>query len=119
MHVAAMGIWSTWTLSQTKVGDNFILADVSIRVKYFFIVTFCLNALCASPCMSTSWHLTANLGLTKGLSLGLICWKIWRITSRVASYTSTDRTTSRILEVVIESGTSLLASYLPRSASLR
>ncbi|KAI0760049.1 hypothetical protein C8Q74DRAFT_1208601 [Fomes fomentarius] len=77
----AMGIWSTWTLSQTKVGDNLILADVTVRVKYFFIITFCLNALCAS----------------------LICWKIWRITSRVASYTSTDRTTNRILEVIIES----------------
>ncbi|RDX42193.1 hypothetical protein OH76DRAFT_1363262 [Lentinus brumalis] len=76
----ALGIWSTWTLSRTKVGDVLILADVSVRVKYFFVITFVLNALCAS----------------------LICWKIWRISSRVSQAASSDRTTSRVFEVVIE-----------------
>ena len=45
---AALGIWSMWTLAQTKTGSNLILASVSVRLKYFFIVTFCLNVVCAS-----------------------------------------------------------------------
>ncbi len=88
----ALGIWSTWTLSRTKVGDVLILADVSVRVKYFFVITFVLNALCAS----------------------LICWKIWRINSRVSQAASSDRTTSRVFEVVIETGTyRLLLCWYP------
>ena len=87
----ALGIWSTWTLSRTKVGDILILADVTVRVRYFFIITFCLNALCAS----------------------LICFKIWRISSRVSQAASSDRTTSRVFEVVIETGehAALLAGF--------
>ncbi len=42
-----MGIWSVLTLSQTKTGDALILADVTIRVRYFFVLTFCLNVMCA------------------------------------------------------------------------
>ncbi|KAI0716363.1 hypothetical protein C8Q76DRAFT_794683 [Earliella scabrosa] len=34
-----------------------------MRVRYFFVVTFAVNALCA----------------------GLICWKIWRVHSRIPS----------------------------------
>lgn len=82
--LTALGIWSTWTLSQTK-GNVIapILAEVSVRVRYFFIVTFCLNALCAS----------------------LICYKIWRVSTSVSQLAlSADRTMSRVLEVVIETG---------------
>ncbi|KAI0760050.1 hypothetical protein C8Q74DRAFT_1220819 [Fomes fomentarius] len=79
--LTALGIWSTWTLSRSRAGDILILAEVTIRVKYFFIVTFCLNALCAA----------------------LICWKIWHISSRVASYSSSDRKTTRVFEVMVES----------------
>ena len=62
-----------------------------MRVRYFFIITFCLNALCAS----------------------LICFKIWRINSRVSQAASSDRTTSRVFEVVIETGehAALLAGF--------
>lgn len=42
-----MGIWSVITLSQTKSGSSLILAAVSVRVRYFFVLTFCLNMLCA------------------------------------------------------------------------
>ncbi|KAI0739202.1 hypothetical protein C8Q80DRAFT_236948 [Daedaleopsis nitida] len=77
----AFGIWSTWTLSRTRIGDNLILSEVSVRVKYFFIITFCVNMLCAS----------------------LICFKIWRINQRTIPWSSTDRTINRVFEVVIES----------------
>ncbi len=42
-----MGILSTWSLSQAQFGSDFIFAEVTIRVRYFFVVTFCLNALCS------------------------------------------------------------------------
>ena len=45
---AALGIWSIYTLAQTSVGNALVLAQVSVRVRYFFIVAFCLNSLCAS-----------------------------------------------------------------------
>ena len=41
-----MGIWATHTLSQTKSGEIQIFAAVTIRVRYFFVLTFCLNLLC-------------------------------------------------------------------------
>ena len=54
-----------------------------MRFRDFFIVTFCLNALRAS----------------------LICYKIWRVSASVSRLApSADRTTSRVLEVVIETG---------------
>ena len=46
-YVAGMGIWSTYTLSQTAKGDLLILADVTVRVRYFFVLTFCVTLMCA------------------------------------------------------------------------
>ncbi|RPD64514.1 hypothetical protein L226DRAFT_506273 [Lentinus tigrinus ALCF2SS1-7] len=85
----ALGIWSTWTLAQTRNDPNPILAEVSMRVRYFFIITFCLNTLCAS----------------------LICFKIWRISSRALHVLSNDRTTWRVFEVICESA-GLYCAYL-------
>ncbi|TFK91207.1 hypothetical protein K466DRAFT_338350 [Polyporus arcularius HHB13444] len=78
----AFGVWSAWTLSQTHNGDNAITAAVSVRVRYFFVITFTLNVLCA----------------------GLICWKIWRVHSGVpANVANTIRSpTGRVFEVIIE-----------------
>lgn len=45
---------------------------------------------------------------------GLICWKIWRMSLRVSSHAS-DRTTIRVFEVVIETGTTSRTS-LPSSS---
>ncbi|KAI0794179.1 hypothetical protein C8Q74DRAFT_561719 [Fomes fomentarius] len=72
----AMGILSTWSLSQAEAGSNFIYAEVTVRVRYFFVVTFCLNALCSA----------------------LICWKIWCLRSHYIS----DSTIRRVFEVVME-----------------
>ncbi|KAL1946351.1 hypothetical protein VTO73DRAFT_15478 [Trametes versicolor] len=44
----ALGIWATWTLAQTKPGAIAIIAAVSVRVRYFFVITFVLNILCAA-----------------------------------------------------------------------
>ena len=44
----AVGIWSIWTEAQTGIQEiGVILADVTIRVRYFFILTFVLNLLCS------------------------------------------------------------------------
>ncbi|KAI0739192.1 hypothetical protein C8Q80DRAFT_236278 [Daedaleopsis nitida] len=77
----AFGIWATYTLAHTPFGDTPILEEVAVRVKYFFIFTFCINMLCA----------------------GLICFRIWRISKRSSPWTTSDRTTSRVFEVVTES----------------
>ena len=103
---AALGIWSIYTLAQTSVVNALVLAQVSVRVRYFFIVAFCLNSLCASeslpppfsgPRCSLTWART-----------GLICWTIWRINSDLARLGG--KTSTRVFEVVIESGTSCRAS---------
>ncbi len=70
-----------WTLSRTHPGDLLVLADVTIRIRYFFILTICVNMLCAS----------------------LICFKIWRVhvlAKRVVDMSAT----KNVLEIVIESG---------------
>ncbi|KAI8976624.1 hypothetical protein BD414DRAFT_422788 [Trametes punicea] len=62
----AVGIWAVWTLAQTDTGSDAILAVVSVRVRYFFIITFVLNLLCS----------------------GMICFKIWRIQAMIPSVSS-------------------------------
>lgn len=45
--VIAVGIWAVWTLAQTGPGTIPILAAVSVRIRYFFIITFVLNIICS------------------------------------------------------------------------
>ncbi|KAI0720839.1 hypothetical protein C8T65DRAFT_567221 [Cerioporus squamosus] len=78
---AAMGVWSVWTLSQTKTGDVLILAAVTVRVRYFYILTFCINILCAS----------------------LICFRIWRAGFNPRNGYSNGSPLSRVMAVVVES----------------
>ncbi|KAI0760067.1 hypothetical protein C8Q74DRAFT_1208800 [Fomes fomentarius] len=76
-----VGILASWTLAQTATGGNLIQTEVSRRFTQFFIITFCLNVICAI----------------------LVCWKIRDVTSQVASTrVRGDRTTSRVFGVVIE-----------------
>ncbi|KAI8976650.1 hypothetical protein BD414DRAFT_539195 [Trametes punicea] len=84
----AIGIWAMWTLSRTRVGDVLILADVTVRIRYFFILTFCVNMLCAT----------------------LICAKIWRV-HRLARRVSDASSTRNVLEIVIESA-AVYCAYL-------
>ncbi|KAI0642529.1 hypothetical protein C8Q79DRAFT_917043 [Trametes meyenii] len=82
MGDTAVGVWAVWTLAQTKPGAIPILAAVSVRIRYFFIITFVLNLLCS----------------------GLICLKIWRIQSLVPRDYSGERSSgSRVLEIIVES----------------
>ncbi|TBU55344.1 hypothetical protein BD310DRAFT_689047 [Dichomitus squalens] len=75
-----VGVWAAWTLSQTRSGDVLILAAVTVRVRYFFILTFCLNSVCT----------------------GLICWKIWRVT-KMSVHAHVHSPLSRLLRVIVES----------------
>ncbi|TFK91214.1 hypothetical protein K466DRAFT_515833 [Polyporus arcularius HHB13444] len=75
----ALAVWSVWTLSQTATGNALIFAEVTVRVRYFFVTTFVLNLLCA----------------------GMISWKIWRVNTGVSDIR--DWTTKHVFEVVIES----------------
>ncbi|TFK91221.1 hypothetical protein K466DRAFT_483239 [Polyporus arcularius HHB13444] len=77
---AGMGVWSVYTLSQTKTGDVLILAAVTVRVRYFFILTFVLNLLCAC----------------------LICFRLWRFGfNQRHGYSASPL--SRVMSVVVES----------------
>ncbi|KAI8976640.1 hypothetical protein BD414DRAFT_160084 [Trametes punicea] len=82
MGDTAVGIWAVWTLAQTTPDSIPILAAVTVRIRYFFIITFVLNLLCS----------------------GLICYKIWSIQSMVGRQYRGERSpTSRVLEIIIES----------------
>ncbi len=101
--MAAVGIWAVWTLAQTGPGTIPILAAVSVRIRYFFIITFVLNILCASECLVYQRSPPA-VGLPD--SSGLICYKIWSVQSKVnKEYNGERSATSRALEIIIESGT--------------
>ncbi|KAH9923910.1 uncharacterized protein BXZ73DRAFT_50778, partial [Epithele typhae] len=87
----ALGIWSVWTQFQTGIRTvGVLVAEVSVRVKYFFIVTFVLNALCA----------------------GLIAYKIWSVTRMTGKHIRDESPVSRIMEIVIESAALYCANLL-------
>ncbi|KAI0764518.1 hypothetical protein BD413DRAFT_606182 [Trametes elegans] len=84
----AIGIWAMWTLSRTEIGDAPVLAEVTVRIRVFFIITFCVNVVCAS----------------------LISLKIWRM-HRLARHVSDGSSTRNVLEIVIESA-AVYCAYL-------
>ncbi|KAI0642526.1 hypothetical protein C8Q79DRAFT_917316 [Trametes meyenii] len=84
----AIGIWAMWTLSRTLPGDALVLAAVTERIRIFFVLTFCVNVLCA----------------------GLICYKIWRVHA-LARRVADASVTKNVLEIVIESA-ALYCAYL-------
>lgn len=43
-----------WTLAHTGVNGDPIVAEVVVRVKYFYIVTLALNVLCAGTYVQLS-----------------------------------------------------------------
>ncbi|KAI0630956.1 hypothetical protein C8Q77DRAFT_173606 [Trametes polyzona] len=52
----------------------------SARVRYFFILTLCLNLFCG----------------------GMICWRIWTKSRRSATYRQTNCLTRRVLETILQ-----------------
>ncbi len=46
-YSTGVGILASWTLAQTDTGGNLIQTEVSRRFTQFFIITFCLNVVCA------------------------------------------------------------------------
>ncbi|KAI0332885.1 hypothetical protein GY45DRAFT_423197 [Cubamyces sp. BRFM 1775] len=90
LGVIALGVWAAWSLAQTKTGEIPILAAVSLRVRYFYILTFCLNFICA----------------------GLICYKIWRVHSRMSkAYGGLAPKGSNIVEIIVQTA-ALYCAYL-------
>ncbi len=53
-HLTALAVWSVWTLSQTATGNALVFAEVTVRVRYFFVATFVLNLLCTGEILSHS-----------------------------------------------------------------
>ncbi|KAI0739196.1 hypothetical protein C8Q80DRAFT_1204766 [Daedaleopsis nitida] len=84
----ALGIWTVVTLSQTNKGAALVLEEVSVRVREFFIVAFCLNVLCA----------------------GLICWRIVRANAEMPRLSG--RVMNRVLEAVIQTAALYCAHLL-------
>ncbi|KAJ8495760.1 hypothetical protein ONZ51_g1561 [Trametes cubensis] len=90
LGVIALGIWVAWSLALTKTGDEPILATVSLVTQNFFIVSFCLNVVCA----------------------GLICWKIWRVRSQTSRvYGNLRPNGTNIVEIIVQTA-ALYCSYL-------
>ncbi|KAH9917677.1 uncharacterized protein BXZ73DRAFT_105501 [Epithele typhae] len=83
LAATAVGSWSIWTQSQTNSPNSGVLifAAVSERVRYFFILTFVLNALCAL----------------------LICYRIWSISKRTHSHNFRESPTRRVIFIISES----------------
>ncbi|KAI0739181.1 hypothetical protein C8Q80DRAFT_1275332 [Daedaleopsis nitida] len=88
----AMGVWSQYTLSRTRFGNDPIVEDIAISARYFFAVTFAVNILCA----------------------GMLCWKIWHVHSLVpAEVSSMGRSpTARVFEVMIQTAALYCAHLL-------
>ncbi|THG93724.1 hypothetical protein EW026_g7590 [Hermanssonia centrifuga] len=42
----ATSIWATWSLKEAKPGSNVLMADVTLRAKYFYAITLVLNCIC-------------------------------------------------------------------------
>ncbi|KAI0720817.1 hypothetical protein C8T65DRAFT_632908 [Cerioporus squamosus] len=83
----ALGVLVIVALLQVESGDNLIRSDISVRIRYYFVLTFIVNVYCA----------------------GFICWKIWRVKSRVSRNISARDGSSggsysnHVLEVIIQS----------------
>ncbi|KAF7790971.1 hypothetical protein EIP86_001930 [Pleurotus ostreatoroseus] len=74
--------WFTWSLHQVKPGDDVLVANVTVRAKYFYSVTLILNVIC-----------------TFGIS-----YKIWIIQRGVSGYAVSSATRlRRIITVIVES----------------
>ncbi|EIM81954.1 uncharacterized protein STEHIDRAFT_171577 [Stereum hirsutum FP-91666 SS1] len=86
----AMGTWSMFTLARTGVNGDPIVAEVVVRVKYFYIVTLALNVMCSA----------------------LISWRIWRVESEAKLVTAKENGNRRpepgmrigmVINVIVES----------------
>ncbi|KAH9946370.1 uncharacterized protein BXZ73DRAFT_95868 [Epithele typhae] len=86
-----VGAWSVWTEFQTgTVSVGILAAEVTVRVRYFFIITFALNILCAA----------------------LISWKIWRVTRRTAKHIHGNNPVAQVMSIVIETAAIYCANLL-------
>lgn len=112
------------TLARTHSGDTLVIADVSVRVRYFFIVAFVLNSLCAGACALPRTSITVlTRSRTHALTLttcrgptGLICLRVWRVNAELGRLGG--KTSTRVFEVVIESGVSGTIASTHRHLSL-
>ncbi|KAI0032976.1 hypothetical protein K488DRAFT_48684 [Vararia minispora EC-137] len=91
----AMGTWSMYTLARTGVDGDPIVADVVVRVRYFYVVTLVLNVVCC----------------------GLIAYKIWNLDAARRSVDSDVRNRSagrlgRVVTIIVESAAVYCAALI-------
>ena len=48
------GAYAMWLLNATKPGDNALMGEVTVRVRYFYAVTLALNVICSGTYYSAS-----------------------------------------------------------------
>ncbi|KAF8838721.1 hypothetical protein BDN67DRAFT_971120 [Paxillus ammoniavirescens] len=78
----AIGIFWVYTLSLIVPGENVFADALSVRVKVFYAVTLTMNVMCTI----------------------LLAFKIWRIQKNLAPFAKGNQDLSRIIAIVIESG---------------
>lgn len=100
-----------WTLSRTGINGDPIVAEVVVRVKYFYVVTLALNVICAG-----AWKSVHIIVVTScAIRTALISWRIWRVESesRALAKANTDGPdlqindgipVGRVINVIVESG---------------
>ncbi|KAI0630958.1 hypothetical protein C8Q77DRAFT_173882 [Trametes polyzona] len=80
MTNVGLGVWFLWTLR--RADDPATIALVETRMRYFFILTLCLNLFCG----------------------GMICWRIWTRSRGAAQYRQTEGLTRCVLETILQTG---------------
>ncbi|GJE85477.1 hypothetical protein PsYK624_015560 [Phanerochaete sordida] len=57
LFVADIGLsaWATWSITEVRPGDDVMLANVTLRVKYFYSVTLALNLFCTLAIAGRIW----------------------------------------------------------------
>ena len=88
-------------MSGVQDADVQIALNVTKRVQIFFALTFCLNSLCAGERLTLSSPLLRQI---LSYASGMICWKIWSITSQTIPHMVGKSASTRMLYIVIESG---------------
>lgn len=111
MQWVALGVLVMMALLRASAGSaDLTKSPPAMHLRYYFVVTFCLNLICASACSPLRICLPLH-----NLPTGLICWKIRRVNSSLSrSLSSSDRefsggsATSHVFEVIIQSGASFV-----------
>ncbi|KAI0716386.1 hypothetical protein C8Q76DRAFT_616742 [Earliella scabrosa] len=83
----AVGILASWTLAQTSTRDvdTIIISEASMRFRDFFIVTFCINVLCAGL---ICWKIRATMSslVGPGSTVGILLHRLFEVAVQTAAF---------------------------------